>query len=99
MAGPQEVKTWLSTLTITQAKEYQAAGGTIHHCTCGPGDAMYLPACYVFHEHAVGDAVGVKKSVISSADFDVLSNLNNTCIAVKKPNKNLQDAVDAMSTM
>ncbi len=59
-------RTFLRSLRLEGLNDYKAAGCEIQACTIGPGDALYVPAGWMFHE-LVGmglDVFGIKVPVV-----------------------------------
>ena len=96
-----DVREWLKKATVEEGKMFQEqledpADGVQFTCV-GPREVIYMPSGYVYVERARTDVVGLRRAVISAADFACLSDLNAVLISMKKENAALQETVDALS--
>ena len=76
----------------------QQHASTIYHFTAGVGDAVYLPAGWMFLEKVQGsDCIGVRLAFVSPQDTAEIEGAKDLYISMCKPNSNVQAVADCLA--
>lgn len=90
---------WMKSVTQEGARAFLAENtNMLVYATVGHGDALYLPAGWVFLE-VIGqsDFVGVRTQFMSTHDTEALSELSMYLVSTSTANAMLQKVVDALT--
>lgn len=85
-------------MTQDGAKNFVGLNHPMLYATVGPGDALFLPAGWIFAEHVDSmDFIGARMQFMSSADSEHLTELSTYLVSAGSPNALLQKVVDALT--